>query len=136
MYGIVAPKWGFPLGVATRLMLIALARSATTRGPHLGATLRAEFLWGALRRCSLLAWNNQAALLTSSTAPQRNSAIPYIKSKSALAITGKSEHHRTIHYLCIVRKDDISNGYEHKKRRPKPPLKFNHQLSLLATSTT
>gem|GEM_PF-6641011 len=73
MYGIVARKCGRPLGVATR-------------GPHLGATLRAEFLWGALRHCSSLAWNNQAALLLPSTAPQRNSAIPYIKSKSALAL--------------------------------------------------
>ena|GEM_PF-2014839 len=61
MYDIVAPKWGFPLGVATRLMVTPLARSATTRGPHLEATLRAEFLWGAVLGERNAAWYSKQA---------------------------------------------------------------------------
>ena len=51
-------------------MVVPLARRATTQTRFLDATRRAGAIWGALRCCSRLVWNDQTAPFAPSTAPQ------------------------------------------------------------------
>gem|GEM_PF-6541938 len=69
-----------PLGVATRPMFIALARSATTRETHWGATRKAVYGWGAVLGERSAAWLFQASDEQRRNAPHTYTAIPFIHS--------------------------------------------------------